>query len=358
MERALIIDNFGRNVSVKICPTGVKTSRLRETLDETVCKDRRKELLVEAAGRKILLGLDDFDEFKGIDQKIAAFEHMLEEHPEISEQVVLYQLCNPPRGSNRDIDDLLSTVTEMVERINAKHSKNGNDVVKFEVRPVRCTNASLYSVARIAVVTATRDGMNLAPYEYITCRQGPNDEEQGTADGFALPRQSALIISEFTEVLAVALERAWRQSVARRRHRGYHVQGALHERTRTRGETRSTGDTSANITSVSGRNRVSPSYNASTEKAQSNKCYGLGFGLNFRVVHLSSTFRKLDTSAVVADYLKSSRRKIVVDYDGTLVQLASLARLGKSTHLRLLALLCSWRRRRRQRGVHRLGTRA
>ena len=41
MERgALIIDNFGRNVSVKICPTGVKTSRLRETLDETVCKDR------------------------------------------------------------------------------------------------------------------------------------------------------------------------------------------------------------------------------------------------------------------------------------------------------------------------------
>jgi len=31
---------------------------------------------------------------------------------------------------------------------------------------------ALYSVADGALVTATRDGMNLVPYEYIVCRQG------------------------------------------------------------------------------------------------------------------------------------------------------------------------------------------
>ena len=31
---------------------------------------------------------------------------------------------------------------------------------------------ALYSVADCAVVTATRDGMNLVPYEYVVCRQG------------------------------------------------------------------------------------------------------------------------------------------------------------------------------------------
>lgn len=31
---------------------------------------------------------------------------------------------------------------------------------------------ALYSVADVAIVTATRDGMNLVPYEYIVCRQG------------------------------------------------------------------------------------------------------------------------------------------------------------------------------------------
>ena len=341
MERgALIIDNFGRNVSVKICPTGVKTSRLRETLDETVCKDRRKELLVEAAGRKILLGLDDFDEFKGIDQKIAAFEHMLEEHPEISEQVVLYQVCNPPRGSNRDIDDLLSTVTEMVERINAKHSKNGNDVVKFEVRPVPLhERIALYSVAHIAVVTATRDGMNLAPYEYITCRQGPNDEEQGTADGFALPRQSALIISEFTGCspsLSGALRvNPWHvEDIADTMYKALSMSGHEHE-ARHEKHWRYVSEHHVGFWAQS----CLAELQRVTEKAQSNKCYGLGFGLNFRVVHLSSTFRKLDTSAVVADYLKSSRRKIVVDYDGTLVQLASFAQPPTAHLLALLTTL-------------------
>ena len=31
---------------------------------------------------------------------------------------------------------------------------------------------ALYSVADVAVVTATRDGMNLVPYEFMVCRQG------------------------------------------------------------------------------------------------------------------------------------------------------------------------------------------
>ena len=47
------------------------------------------------------------------------------------------------------------------------------------------------------MVTATRDGMNLLPYDYITCRQGPVSVDAGTADGYPLPRRSSLIMSEF-----------------------------------------------------------------------------------------------------------------------------------------------------------------
>jgi trehalose-6-phosphate synthase len=45
-------------------------------------------------------------------------------------------------------------------------------------------------VADVAVVTATRDGMNLVPYEYVVCRQGP--------PGWAEPghkSQSMLVVS-------------------------------------------------------------------------------------------------------------------------------------------------------------------
>lgn len=45
-------------------------------------------------------------------------------------------------------------------------------------------------VADVAVVTATRDGMNLVPYEYVVCRQGP----PGWADPDHKP-QSMLVVS-------------------------------------------------------------------------------------------------------------------------------------------------------------------
>jgi trehalose 6-phosphate synthase/phosphatase len=44
-------------------------------------------------------------------------------------------------------------------------------------------------VADVAVVTATRDGMNLVPYEYVVCRQGPPGESA------AAPRESMLVVS-------------------------------------------------------------------------------------------------------------------------------------------------------------------
>ena len=50
---------------------------------------------------------------------------------------------------------------------------------------------ALYSIADVAVVTATRDGMNLVPYEYIVCRQGADVSPTilvNTARGAALGR--------------------------------------------------------------------------------------------------------------------------------------------------------------------------
>ena len=51
-------------------------------------------------------------------------------------------------------------------------SKDYKPVVWLE-RPVPLyERIALYSMADVAVITATRDGMNLVPYKYITCRQG------------------------------------------------------------------------------------------------------------------------------------------------------------------------------------------
>lgn len=53
-------------------------------------------------------------------------------------------------------------------------------------------------VADVAVVTATRDGMNLVPYEYVVCRQGPPGEEA------AAPRESMLVVSGLSHFALLA----------------------------------------------------------------------------------------------------------------------------------------------------------
>lgn len=48
-------------------------------------------------GKKVLIGVDDMDLFKGIELKLLALERVLELHPEWRGKLVLVQVSNPPR---------------------------------------------------------------------------------------------------------------------------------------------------------------------------------------------------------------------------------------------------------------------
>ena len=53
------------------------------------------------------------------------------------------------------------------------------------------------------------------------------------------------------------------------------------------------------------------------------RCYGLGFGLNFRIVALDPNFRRLPTDRVAAAFNRAAKRLLIFDYDGTLVPASS-----------------------------------
>ena len=54
-----------------------------------------------------------------------------------------------------------------------RYGTEGYQPIIWLERPVPLyERIALYSIADCVVVTATRDGMNLAPYEYVVCRQG------------------------------------------------------------------------------------------------------------------------------------------------------------------------------------------
>ena len=77
------------------------------------------------------------------------------------------------RSSSRDISELHAYILDLVKHINSKYASDRYQPIVWLERPVPLyEKIALYSIADVAVVTATRDGMNLVPYEYIVCRQG------------------------------------------------------------------------------------------------------------------------------------------------------------------------------------------
>ena len=88
-------------------------------------------------------------------------------------EVCCYALFLRCRSSSKDITELHDFVLSVANRINKKYGAGNYLPVVWVERPVSLyEKIALYSVADVAVVTATRDGMNLVPYEYIVCRQG------------------------------------------------------------------------------------------------------------------------------------------------------------------------------------------
>lgn len=70
-----------------------------------------------------------------------------------------------------------------MKRINQKYSSGEYKPVVWLDRPVPLyEKIALYSVADVAIVTATRDGMNLVPYEYIVCREGQSVSLSSSCD--------------------------------------------------------------------------------------------------------------------------------------------------------------------------------
>ena len=336
---SIVVEYYGRKVSIKILPIGVKPQRYLEGFEWPDYKWRRGELLAEYGDRAVMVGIDDMDAFKGIELKIQGMELLLEQHADLVGKCVLVQAINPARSAGAEVRELQAYVKETAERVNRRFgTAEYEPVVLIERALALHERMALFSIAEVAVVTCTRDGMNLLPYEYVVCRQagrlddeGSTNEEDGSqpsgggleaqkdADLHGQPR-STIVVSEFTgcspslsgafrmnpwsidkikESMFAALTMPLRERVLRHQKHWRYV-------------------SSHTVSFWAGK--IVEEIKKFTMDHLNMRCYGLGLGLDtFRMIALDATFRKLDVMEVMQGYANSSKRMILLDYDGTLV---------------------------------------
>jgi len=198
----------GRFVSAGTFPIGIEPEKFAKELTKPGVKARIAELKDKFKGKKIIIGVDRLDYIKGVPQKLHALEIFLTKHPEYQGEVVLIQIAVPTRTDVEEYQQLRSNVHELVGRINGLYGTPDFMPIHFVYKSVNFSELSaLYAVADVALITSTRDGMNLVSYEYIACQQ----ENHGVLvlsefTGAAQSLNGAIIINPWnTEELAEAI---------------------------------------------------------------------------------------------------------------------------------------------------------
>ena len=134
---------------------------------------------------KILVGVDRVDYTKGIPERFAAVERLLELHPELKGTFTLVQIGAPrPRPHSSLSAAEREEIEATAEEINWRHGdKTWRPILYVNEHYSPSQVFGLYRIADGCVVSSLHDGMNLVAKEYVAARE----------DG-----QGVLILSRFT----------------------------------------------------------------------------------------------------------------------------------------------------------------
>ncbi|KAE8807507.1 alpha,alpha-trehalose-phosphate synthase [Hordeum vulgare] len=339
----IALDYYGRTVTIKILPVGIHLVQLQSVLNLPETGLKVAELMKQFCGRGriLMLGVDDMDIFKGISLKLLAFEQLLVQHPEWRGKLVLVQIANPARGRGKDVKDVQDESYAMVRRINEAFGQPDYQPVILIDRPLHFyERMAYYVVAECCLVTAVRDGMNLIPYEYIIARQGNDKIDRILGLSPSTKKKSMLVVSEFIgcspslsgairvnpwniDSVTEAMEKALSISDCEKvlRHEKHHKFVSTHD----------VGYWA---------NSFLQDLLRSCQDHNKRRCWGIGFGLRFRVVALDTSFKKLAAEQLVSAYRKATTRAILLDYDGTLMPQTSFGKNPGSKTIDMLNSLC------------------
>ena len=173
----------GREISLGVFPIGVDAAALNALAEDEGVLREVASIRDEAAGQRIMVGIDRLDYTKGIPRRMLAFERLLEREPQWRGKVRLLQVAVPSRVDVPSYKDFRTDLEGLVGRINGAFSSVDWSPIHYVQRSFDDKRlAALYRAADVMLVTPLRDGMNLVAKEFVTCR---SDED------------GVLVLSEF-----------------------------------------------------------------------------------------------------------------------------------------------------------------
>ena len=280
-------------------PLGVEFDKFARTAEDPDVCARSQQIREDLRQLALVLSVDRLDYTKGLSERLAGYELFIENHPEWHGKVSFILLVVPSRVEVPRYQALKEELDERIGRLNGRFATLDWTPLVYQYRSVDFKElVALYRAADVALITPLRDGMNLVAKEYLACK--PDDTGVlilSELAGAAQEMNEALLINpnharEISDALALALsmpreEQVRRNRPLRERLRKYDASGWARRFLRTLGKVKSQQGQLAT-------KRLDP-----TLRAQ-----------------------------LVREHESARRALLLIDYDGTLVPIASRPELA------------------------------
>jgi len=174
-----LIEKFDRKIIVNTFPMGIDYEKFERTSIEHKKIDKKKysQLRTQLEKHKlnnqgkIILSIDRLDYTKGIVNRIKSFELFLDKYPQYQNKLRLLMVCVPSRSKVSDYMRLKREIDETIGRVNGKFANVNWTPIWYYYRSFGFDDLiDLYTQSDIAMVTPLRDGMNLVAKEYLATR--------------------------------------------------------------------------------------------------------------------------------------------------------------------------------------------
>jgi len=218
-----VLDVDGKSTCVKSFPIGIDASDFQKVAARHRSNRLVSQTIAGLGSRKLIIGVDRLDYSKGIRERMEAYERFLVDNPDQRGYVSYLQIAPTSRSEVPEYESLSRVVNETLGRINGSLGEPGWVPIQYVTSTYpRSLLAALYRLARVALVTPMRDGMNLVAKEYVAA-QDPLDPGVLILSKFAGAAQQltgALIVNpndklEVAEAIRDALQMSHQERITR-----------------------------------------------------------------------------------------------------------------------------------------------
>lgn len=213
----------GRTFTARAYPIGIETDTFAGMAQRATATPFARRMRQSLDGKSLIIGVDRLDYSKGITQRIDAFEKFLLRHPENQRAVTLLQITPKSRSEVPEYEAMQRSVAEQAGRVNGALGTVDWVPIRYVNRSLsRPALAGLYRMAKLALVTPLRDGMNLVAKEFVSA-QDPGDPGVLLLSRFAGAAEElkeAVLVNPYdVEGTANAISRALQMPLDERRER-------------------------------------------------------------------------------------------------------------------------------------------